>query len=287
MMRGLPASGKSTRAKEIIKASGNHYRINRDELRKMMFGELPWSGEREGLVIEIEKKIADTIFHWEKNVIIDDTNLTKKNMSVWKDFAIRHGMKFELEEMKTTLQECIKRDNIRCSPESVGEPIITRMALTGGIIPWPNKKIVICDIDGTLADCSHRLHYIQKEPKDWGSFLSEVEVLKDTPNEFIVKWLNVLYTEEYCIVIMSGRAIDKSGIGTVSWLRKCNIPYDFLFMRNRNDFREDYIVKEELLSYMPIGQIEFVIDDRMSVIRNCWRKNGIKCYPVSAGDGEF
>ena len=31
----------------------------------------------------------------------------------------------------------------------------------------------IFDIDGTLADCSHRLHYISGENKDWDTFYKE------------------------------------------------------------------------------------------------------------------
>jgi FMN phosphatase YigB (HAD superfamily) len=34
--------------------------------------------------------------------------------------------------------------------------------------------IYIFDIDGTLADISHRLHFIQQEPKDWRGFYSEM-----------------------------------------------------------------------------------------------------------------
>lgn len=32
------------------------------------------------------------------------------------------------------------------------------------------QRAYIFDIDGVLADCSHRLHFIQQEPKDWKRF---------------------------------------------------------------------------------------------------------------------
>ena len=38
---------------------------------------------------------------------------------------------------------------------------------------------IVFDIDGTLADCSQRLHHIQKSPPDWDSFFAETE--KDEP----------------------------------------------------------------------------------------------------------
>jgi len=31
---------------------------------------------------------------------------------------------------------------------------------------------IIFDIDGTLADCTHRLHFIQGETKDWEAFFA-------------------------------------------------------------------------------------------------------------------
>jgi hypothetical protein len=48
----------------------------------------------------------------------------------------------------------------------------------GGIFPMSYKNIILCDLDGTLANVGHRLHYLknpdgmmkpQKE-RDWGSF---------------------------------------------------------------------------------------------------------------------
>ena len=38
---------------------------------------------------------------------------------------------------------------------------------------------IIVDIDGTIADCSHRLHYIKGEKKDWNSFFKAAG--KDKP----------------------------------------------------------------------------------------------------------
>lgn len=42
-------------------------------------------------------------------------------------------------------------------------------------------KYIVFDIDGVLADCSHRLKYIQGEDKDYDSFYSYDEILKDKP----------------------------------------------------------------------------------------------------------
>ena len=40
--------------------------------------------------------------------------------------------------------------------------------------------ILILDVDGTLADASHRSHYVDGNVKDWGKFLQPHLVLQDT-----------------------------------------------------------------------------------------------------------
>ena len=38
---------------------------------------------------------------------------------------------------------------------------------------------IIFDIDGTLMDVEHRVHFLQQEPKDWESF--NQNMINDTP----------------------------------------------------------------------------------------------------------
>lgn len=45
----------------------------------------------------------------------------------------------------------------------------------------PPRITLICDIDGVLANISHRLHYIEGKQKDYDKFYSEVEMLQDSP----------------------------------------------------------------------------------------------------------
>ena len=61
-----------------------------------------------------------------------------------------------------------------------------------------SKRIVLCDLDGTLADVNHRLHYIKnddgtkktRKESDWGSF--HTECINDAPNEDVIEILNSL-----------------------------------------------------------------------------------------------
>lgn len=49
-------------------------------------------------------------------------------------------------------------------------------------------KTIVIDIDGTIADCAHRLHHIQKHPKDWKTFFAESA--NDKPFTAVVEIVN-------------------------------------------------------------------------------------------------
>jgi hypothetical protein len=55
---------------------------------------------------------------------------------------------------------------------------------------FPAMKCYLFDIDGTIADLSHRLRFIEKKPKDWRRFFEAVS--KDTPITHIIELANHL-----------------------------------------------------------------------------------------------
>ena len=158
MLKGLPGSGKSTYAKKMVASSENQYgRVNRDDLRAMIFDGV-WTGKREGVIVEVEKAIAEILLKNKITPVIDDTNLTIKHEDLWKNFSTENVVEFNIETMPTSLQECINRDRLREKP--VGEAIIQRMALDSGLIDFSEKKIIWVDVDGTLANGEHREHFV-------------------------------------------------------------------------------------------------------------------------------
>ena len=46
LLKGLPASGKTTFAKELVRSDGNWIRVNKDDLRNMLHGG-KWQSSRE------------------------------------------------------------------------------------------------------------------------------------------------------------------------------------------------------------------------------------------------
>ena len=279
ILRGLPASGKSTLAHQICCDTGNTIRVNKDDLHAMLFNR-KWSGKNRKFVKQAERDIAASAFVNGWNVVVDDTNLV--NNGGWDNFTCLNLDKVEVVDVTTSIDECIRRDRLRDAHGTrVGRAIIEGMALRAGLVKWPNKRIIIVDIDGTIADLSQRLHCIETPgQKDYELFWACVPW--DKPILTVIEWVRNLKREgDFHIVIVSGRA-DNCAKATEDWLLRHDVPCDRLFMRRGGDYRDDAIIKQEILDLLPKERIEFVIDDRPRVIR-MWKANWLKVYPVNQG----
>lgn len=279
MLSGLPASGKSTKAKEIIEGGGNFIRLNRDLLREMLHFNV-WSNNHESQVIEVEKLIARELLEDNINVIIDDTNLTQNHEDMWKEICGLSNATFEKIVLDTPVDECVLRNSLR--EKKVPESVIKNFDLRYRKDKIATKGIVLCDIDGTIANLTHRLHYVKKpegEKKDWKRFFSNMDL--DLPIHEVINRVKALQEEGYMIVCISGRPEDYREV-TETWVKRFMTPYTFL-MRRSGDSRSNDIVKEELLNnYLGGYTIHKVFDDQPSVIR-MWNRN--KLDVVDCGNG--
>lgn len=138
------------------------------------------------------------------------------------------------------------------------------------------EDCVIIDIDGTVADTSHRLHHLQKTPKDWKSFYAEMD--KDPPIQYVIDLVKAL-RNKWTTFFVSGRPEDYSEV-TLHWLAQNRIWPDALHMRKTGDFRPDTIIKLEILQVIRTSyNVKFAIDDRPEVVY-MWRQNGVPCFSV-------
>lgn len=101
---GIPASGKSTWSR---KQSG-YFRINRDDLRAMC--NIEYSKGHEKFIRYLEKHIASVV---NGNIIIDDTNLGKKILMSWIEFARNEQLSFRIKLMETPIWLCRLRNGMR------------------------------------------------------------------------------------------------------------------------------------------------------------------------------
>ena len=169
-----------------------------------------------------------------------------------------------------------------------------------------SKRIVLCDLDGTLADVNHRLHYIKnddgtkktRKESDWGSF--HTECINDVPNNDVIEILNSLVrgwgagchmcgAVERKVYFLSGRN-DVVRTETVEWLQKHVADYEHwsetcraqLVMRKNGDFRPDTEVKLEMVQELGLtpDDVLCILDDRQCVV-DMWRANGFRCLQVN------
>ena len=143
------------------------------------------------------------------------------------------------------------------------------------------QAAVIFDMDGTLADCRHRLHYVNRSgKKDWGKFFAHSK--DDTPNEEIVR-LAVELAANNVILIASGRPEHLRKV-TEEWLEKFQVPYERIYLRPEHDHRPDGVVKGEMLEKMHQHGFKpwLAIDDRDSAVQ-AWRDLGLVCLQCDEG----
>lgn len=296
ILKGLPGSGKSTWAKEqVLREPGKYKRINKDDLRAMLDAG-KWSPENEKFVLGVRNSIATDALRRGMNVIVDDTNLDsdhyKNILNLVKSLNIEA---FVTEKFfPCDIDECIKRDAARSHP--VGEDVILKMAkryprATAGkpkcetvykmicVDPYqPTEdlpKALICDLDGTLALIDHRNPY--------DASLCELDGLC-VP---VANTVKAFYEKGYKIIFASGR-MDDYRPQTENFL-KYHLPdmEYLLLMRKSGDSRKDSIIKREIFdnhirnSY----NVEFVLDDRNSVVQTWRHELGLTCFQVA--DGNF
>lgn len=173
---------------------------------------------------------------------------------------------------------------------------------------------IIFDIDGTLADASHRLHHITPRPqgvslfneetwpssfkKNWDAFLHPDAVAKDAPIIPIWEILYSLLDAGNRILFITGRS-DALRQTTAAWLtnQECVIRRRLgtllerqaidlqIFMRKDGDRRPSHQTKEEGLFQARLDGFDpkLVFEDRDDDTE-MWRRNGLVCCQVAKGD---
>jgi predicted kinase len=273
---GLPASGKSKFANELLLSEpGRWVRTNKDLLREMAHASY-WSPGNEKLIIEIRDAIILMALESGKNVIIDDTNFGRHIDHIKELVKGQAVVEINNSFLQVPVEECIKRDLKRLN--SVGKDVIMQMYNKYVRVPIPSPEYhpelpdgIIVDMDGTLALLNGRNPYDASRCES------------DLPNQPVLdtvhKWQSSLN-----IIVASGRT-DNYQPQTERWLQKYGVNYTNIYMRKTGDQRKDSIIKEEIYRQNIEGKynIRFVLDDRQQVV-DMWRSLGLTVFQVAEGD---
>jgi hypothetical protein len=123
--------------------------------------------------------------------------------------------------------------------------------------------LAIVDIDGVLADVRHRVHYVERRPKDWKRFFAAA--VDDEPHAEGLAVVAKL-AEDHEIVFLTGRP-EHLRADTTAWLARHDLDGHRLLMRPEGDRGPSARFKlREAQRLARHRKIDVVIDDDDSVI---------------------
>ena len=143
-------------------------------------------------------------------------------------------------------------------------------------------KVIVFDIDGTLANIEHRRSFVATKPKNWKAFTAGI--VNDTPHEDIVTLSTMFVACGNTLLLCSGRGEEQRDV-TVDQMNEFGVLYSKLYMRPAKDHRPDDIIKIELLQQIreEFGNPWLWFDDRTRVV-NAIRAEGVRVLQVAPGD---
>ncbi len=286
ILRGVPASGKTTWAKQFTKKRKNWVIVSRDALEEAAGG---CNGVNQtGYVNQLVKFSIMSAFERGLNVIMDGMNLDGNEVQTLYSIAYDYHASAECKDFTLSLPEALER-NARRTDKRISADRIREMYreyfpdeyryhnTDHRKILKPNTELppaVICDIDGTVALKNGR--YIFDVPK----------AIEDIFDPRMQRLLHMLEKAGVEVIFLSGREdTEECRDVTERWLDMHGFGHCMLFMRPKGDARGDEEVKRELYETLvaPKYDVAAVFDDRDCVVK-MWREIGLLCNQVYYGN---
>lgn len=144
--------------------------------------------------------------------------------------------------------------------------------------------MIVFDVDGVLADPTHRLKYIQQEKPDWEKFFEESK--NDAPIRHGLRLLDLHLRvgELRNVELWTGRD-EKYRHILDNWLLRFGLGFKpcRIRMRPHGDHCPDYELKRRWVDEVGPDNIELVFEDHSQVV-DMYRVLGIPCYQTAPGD---
>ena len=283
---GAPGSGKSTYRRGLKATAISQDESGKDHLR--LFNEALAKGE---------------------DIVVDRMNFDRGQRDRYTIPAKAAGYSVDIKVFVVPRKVCYDRVIARKGHETIKDEVAARSAINlfftkyskpsedegkvefityesqDAYVSGTKPRAIIVDLDGTLCNIDHRLHYVKKDIEgqkpNWAAFFRGIP--RDDVNEWcasIVRKFNTTHQIVYC----SGRSEAEREMSE-DWLKKNDLWFGHLFMRSAGDSRPDNVVKEILLDFDILPQFipEFMIDDRKSVTQ-MWRQRGFICLQCAEGN---
>jgi predicted kinase len=293
---GIPASGKSSWAKEYLAKNPNTVSVSRDDFRYGLRNTGVTEPKIEDLITDLVDTTIIKCLNKNLNVIVDATNLKVSYINHFVEL-VKYKASVEFRIFDTPLDTCILRDSKR--ERKVGEHVIKKMykqyrtlveTYPFQNIPqqpaWKDRfeplkqdkslpEAIIVDLDGTLFVMNNRTAF------DWD------KVDNDDLNETVADLVKRNKDLGRKIILVSGRD-EEAREKTIQSLEFYDIKYDELFMRPKGSFEKDTVIKKRIFNEKIFNKynVFFSIDDRL-VVCKMWAEMGIFCICVNQGLKEF
>ena len=139
-------------------------------------------------------------------------------------------------------------------------------------------KCYIFDLDGTLADDSHRWHHIARTG-DWEKYYSECP--HDKPIQHVIEVARALHAAGFSIIIVTGRS-ESIRRETEEWLLQHGVLYTELIMRKKTDRRRNSELKLEALEDLVLrGYLPLMVFEDLPAAVTTYRRAGVPCAQVA------
>jgi phosphoglycolate phosphatase-like HAD superfamily hydrolase len=130
------------------------------------------------------------------------------------------------------------------------------------------RPLAIVDLDGVVADVRHRVHFVERRPKDWDGFFAAA--VDDPPHEEGLAIVRRL-AQDHDVVFLTGRP-ERTRHDTRRWLTQHGLDEHRLVMRPAGDRRPAAQVKLQLLRRLADGrEVAVVVDDDPDVVATMQR----------------
>lgn len=271
---GISGSGKSTSNTQYP----DYLVISKDIYRKNLVihdPEINFWNTYDNFDKDVETKVINTMYRdiseaakRGDNIIVDNTHLTSK-----KTFQLQAHLRHLGYDVE--LNNCNDSDNINdylshnlMRKDSVDSGVINDqyiLACKNNLVPLESNKILIVDIDGTLANAAHR------------SIFDYKRAYTDTPILYVMNVVKHLFATGYVdyIQFLTGRESYSYDVSS-DWLETHGFDMNVhrLLSRATGDRRKDFIIKEEIYeNCLKQNKILGLFDDRPQVVEMWWDKS--------------
>jgi hypothetical protein len=142
------------------------------------------------------------------------------------------------------------------------------------------KNIVLWDLDNTIRNIDHRLHYLKREDINWREF--EEQCVYDLPIMPTIVMMRAVKALGKLNWIWTGCS-DHVKAETEVWLHRHQVPYDQLIMKSLENDEETPVLslKKRWLNVGPVikERVICAFDDDPSIVKGL-RNEGLLVYQV-------